>query len=457
MEEKPLLARTEPRKEGSLVLTNPSQEEHLIALTIYFADHKDVDAISVKPKLFSDPTLKSIAEVIQECLAANCLPNLPNVHSQIVMNGLDKVISLDRLAALTNKAVTPSEWKSVHHKVVETYKNREVYRTLSSTKKALLDKPSEIDEIVENASVEFYNVMSLTEENEFERKPDILTEVLSEVFNPTKTLISSSIPALDEVIGGLLSEDLIIVAGRPGMGKTALVVSMMNKMAESVPVGFFSLDMGRHQIWHRFLSNHTDIGIHKFRQWRSEGGNPFDPVEIRLLEEAKKNLTSMPLHIDAGNGYTLASIKKRLRNLVLSKGVKAIFIDHIGKVTNPTHASNREREIGSIAEDLKRFAKEFELPVIVLSQLNRQVEARVQSDGAHKRPRLSDLRDSGSLEQEADVVMMLYRPEYYKVYQWEDNSNARDQLEIQVEKNRSGETRNIRLGCQLSTSKIFDR
>lgn len=457
MEEKPVMALTEPRKEGSLVLTNPLQEEHLIALTIYFGDSKEVDPTLVKPKLFSDPTMKSIAGIIQECLAVGTMPVLPNVHAQIVMSGLDKSIDIKVLAMMAQKVVSPSEFRPVYAQVVETYKNREVFRTLTTARNSIVSDPTRLDNVVEKTSTEFYNIMSMTEENEFERKPDILTEVLSEVFNPTKTLISSSIPSLDAAIGGLLSEDLIIVAGRPGMGKTALVVSMMNKMAQSNPVGFFSLDMGRHQIWHRFLSHETEIPIQKFRQWRNDGTATFDPVEIRLLQEAKASLTKFPLHIDAGNGYTLSSIKKRLRNLVLSKGVKAIFIDHIGKVTNPVHAGNREREIGSIAEDLKRFAKEFEIPVIALSQLNRQVEARVVAQDAHKRPRLSDLRDSGSLEQEADVVLMLYRPEYYKIYQWEDKSSARDQLEIQVEKNRSGETKNIRLGCQLSTSKIYDR
>jgi len=279
-------------------------------------------------------------------------------------------------------------------------------------------------------------------------------EVVDKLFEDTPdSTISTTLPELDDIIAGLAREELVIVGGRPGMGKTALVVSMILEMANENPVMFFSMDMGKHQIWHRMLSQETKINLLRFKRRKDQ--QPFTMLEQEELRQARLRLLQKHMHIDDYGYYSLNALRGRIQQIVAQHSTRTIVIDHIGKII-AKGAFSREREVGAIVESLKRMAKEFNVSIVALSQLSRGVEGRA-GEGGHKRPQMSDMRDSGSIEQEADIVLMPYRPEYYKLKTWEDGTSCMGQLDIMVEKNRNGPIESCRVGFVGNIARVVSR
>ena len=229
--------------------------------------------------------------------------------------------------------------------------------------------------------------------------------------------ISTGLTDLDQKLGGLHNSDLLILAGRPSMGKTSLATNIAFNIARSYRrgvrpdgtegavdggvVGFFSLEMSAEQLASRVLSEAAEISSHKIRQ------GDMDEEEFRRFVEAAKTLESCPLYIDDTAAIPIAQIAARARRLKRTHGLDVLIVDYLQLVRGS--AENRVQEIGEISMGLKAIAKELNIPVIALSQLSRQVENRED-----KRPQLSDLRESGSIEQDADAVMFVFREEYYK-------------------------------------------
>ncbi len=229
--------------------------------------------------------------------------------------------------------------------------------------------------------------------------------------------ISTGLVDLDHKLGGLHNSDLLILAGRPSMGKTSLATNIAFNIARSYRrgvrpdgtegavdggvVGFFSLEMSAEQLASRVLSEASEISSHKIRQ------GDMDEDEFRRFVEAAKTLESCPLYIDDTAAIPIAQIAARARRLKRTHGLDVLIVDYLQLVRGS--ADNRVQEIGEISMGLKAIAKELNIPVIALSQLSRQVENRED-----KRPQLSDLRESGSIEQDADAVMFVFREEYYK-------------------------------------------
>jgi replicative DNA helicase len=208
---------------------------------------------------------------------------------------------------------------------------------------------------------------------------------------------------LDARLGGLNRSDLIIIAGRPAMGKTSLAVSMaVNGAMKGAKVGFFSLEMSGQQLAQRIISAHAGVDGSKARMGQLE------QAEFERLAMAGQQLRSLGVYIDDTAAVTVQAIRNRARRLKRRKGLDVVAVDYIGLATPTTGVGSRVHEIEGITKGLKALAKELDVPVIALSQLSRSVESRED-----KRPMLSDLRDSGSIEQDADCVMFVYRDEYY--------------------------------------------
>jgi replicative DNA helicase len=265
---------------------------------------------------------------------------------------------------------------------------------------------------------------------------------------------------MDSLLGGLQPSDLIIVAGRPGMGKTSLATNMAfntaRRYAQDVeagvevpsgaPVLFFSLEMAAQQLSARILSEQTEIEMWKIRNGR------FSESEWDKFVLTMQDLSALPLYIDDTGGISIAQIAARARRLKREKNIGVVIIDHIQLVASSGRAENRVQEITEISKGLKVLAKELDVPVIALSQLSRGVDSRDD-----KRPVLSDLRESGSIEQDADVVMFVYREEYYlksrepepgstEHAKWlEKCERAHRRAEVMVEKHRHGATNKIDL------------
>jgi replicative DNA helicase len=236
------------------------------------------------------------------------------------------------------------------------------------------------------------------------------------------------------------------------MGKTAFVLSMARNIAiaHKVPAAVFSLEMSSVQLITRMISSETGIGAEKLRR-----GN-LDATEWAQLTSKVKTLQDAPIYIDDTPGLSIFDLRAKCRRLVSQHQIGIIIIDYLQLMTagNSKSGGNREQEISSISRALKSIAKELDIPVIALSQLSRAVETR----GGSKRPLLSDLRESGAIEQDADIVSFIYRPEYYGIHEWDDDSGAPadGQAELIIAKHRNGSLENVRLKFEGAMARFSD-
>ena len=262
--------------------------------------------------------------------------------------------------------------------------------------------------------------------------------------------VPSGFTNVDRVTSGWQQSDLVIVAARPGMGKTAFALTMARNIAidHNTPIGFFSLEMSSEQLVNRLIASEAELGASKLRK------GDLANHEMVQLHEKIKHLSEAPIFIDDTPGLSIFELRAKARRLVKNHGVKIIMIDYLQLMTAGGNAGNREQEISTISRSLKGIAKELKIPVIALSQVNRGVESR--TGVGSKRPMLSDLRESGAIEQDADIVTFIYRPEYYKIYEWDNGDDSRGQGELIIAKHRNGSLKNVRLKFTGEFAKFAD-
>ncbi|MCH7722058.1 MAG: replicative DNA helicase [Bacteroidetes bacterium] len=251
-----------------------------------------------------------------------------------------------------------------------------------------------------------------------------------------KFSVPSGYYELDELLGGFQKSDLIIIAARPSMGKTALALSIARNAAvdHNIPIGIFSLEMSTLQLIIRLLCAEGRLNAHLVRT----GKLPHEEG-LKLSKNAHR-LIEAPIYVDDSPAQTVLEIRAKARRLKVEKNIGMIIIDYLQLMQGQVRSESREREISYISRSLKSLAKELNIPVVALSQLNRAVETRTD-----KRPQLSDLRESGSIEQDADVVMFLNRPEYYGIEKDENGESLEGVAEIIVSKQRNGPTGIVKL------------
>jgi len=248
------------------------------------------------------------------------------------------------------------------------------------------------------------------------------------------TGLATGFHELDDLTSGLQGGDLIIVAGRPSMGKPALGLNIAEQMTlrqeEPVPVVFFSMEMGRQQVAQRVLCCRAQVDAHRIRR------GMLSEEDIQQLGWVCEQLASAPLYIDDTPGMTALELRSKARRFKRQYGIQAAFVDYLQLMHSPAHAKSREQEIAAIARALKALARELEIPVVAMAQLNRQSESR---EG--HRPRMSDLRESGAIEQDADLILLLHREEYYKP----QDPSAKGKAELIIAKQRNGPTATVEL------------
>ena len=253
------------------------------------------------------------------------------------------------------------------------------------------------------------------------------------------TGVESGFTDLDRITSGWQKSDLVVLAARPGMGKTAFVLSLARNAAInfSKPIALFSLEMSADQLVKRMVSSETGIPAEKLRK-----GN-LDEIEWQKLVSQTGKLSSAPLYIDDTPALSVFEFRSRCRRLKAMYDIQMVIVDYLQLMrADLDHKSgNREQEISTISRSLKAVAKELNIPIIALSQLSRSVETR----GGTKRPMLSDLRESGAIEQDADMVLFIYRPEYYGLDMDEDNNPTRGVAEIIIAKHRNGALDTVKL------------
>lgn len=250
--------------------------------------------------------------------------------------------------------------------------------------------------------------------------------------------IQSGFTELDKITFGWKKGELIVIGGRPAMGKTALAISLVRNIAilNRTPIAYFSLEMSTVQFMNRFLSNVSNVEINHAELYSEK--------EQALLDDAEKIIEDAPIFLDDTPALSIQELRTKASRFVREHQVKLIIIDYLQLMnTSGMSYSNREEEVSVITRSLKALAIELNIPIIAFSQLNRGKESREGIEG--KRPQLSDLRESRTIEQDADMICFIHRPEYYKIYQDEKENDLHGMAEIIVAKNRNGKTGNTLL------------
>lgn len=264
------------------------------------------------------------------------------------------------------------------------------------------------------------------------------------------TGVPTGFAPLDHVTYGWQNTDLIILAARPAVGKTALALNLATSAARSGKgVAFFSLEMSKGQLVERWLSSESEVWLEKLKRGKLET-NEYEKV----FNETAPKLSQLPIYIDDTAALTILDLRSRCRRIFRKHGIGLVVIDYLQLMSGAGKGGgNREQEISTISRGLKQLAKELNIPIIALSQLNRGVESR---KGESKMPQLSDLRESGAIEQDADMVMFMYRPEYYDVNSNEMGESTKGETHIRIAKHRNGSLETIKLRALLHIQKFVE-
>jgi len=320
------------------------------------------------------------------------------------------------IAGLTSRVASTANLEQWCLMLSEHYMKREFARISAQVNELAYDPSADVFEMFDRFSSQMTQVFSTNVKTTVAHVNELTEKVAESVISREKEAsgvsgVSSGIECVDKLIGGHQKTDLMYMAGRPGMGKTAMAISEMLNMAQrGMPVLFFSLEMSSAQVILRMISMMSGLDGQKVMKYR------LDTDEMRLFQMTKDRLNRLPIYIDDTAGVSIFDLRTRVKAMVEKHKVGIVFIDYVQLMTLGSQfrnkGQNREQEISMISRNLKLVAKECDIPVVALSQLSRGVEAR-----STKRPMLSDLRESGSLEQDADVVVFLFRPDYYKAAQ----------------------------------------
>lgn len=407
----------------NILLTNPPFIKTAISLlkssSFYFENHKII--------------YDTIIELNHENSSINLttiITKLENKGSLKEIGGIEKIINIinrfENFSDLEDYIKLVNE-KYLRRLLIELGKQIIIWGYTTST---------DINDILDKTEQSIYNLT----QQKFLQQMYTSAEIVDDVFNELKSKIKKDKPSslltqfkdLDSIIQGFEKSDLIIIAGRPSMGKTAFSLCLGKNIVTNynIPLIIFSLEMSRQQIIYRFLSTYSKINTNRLKS----GKMSFK--EWQLLSNSMKSISILPIFIDDNPNLNLVEMKSKIRKTFIDKTKRGfIIIDYLQLIKLSIKIENRSQEISYITRSLKVLAKELEIPVIVLSQLSRSVETRI-----NKRPMLSDLRESGSIEQDADIVIMLYREDYYK-----DNKNDEQITEFIVAKHRNGPIGTARL------------
>src|SRR6056297_739807 len=411
-------------------------------------DKKGVDEVIdiLHPDVFYKDAHRFIYEAIFILFEESQPVDLLTVSSQLRKDQkLEKVGGDFYLVQLTQK-VSSSAHIEFHARIIlQKYIQRSLIKISNEIIEESYDETTDVFDLLDTAESKLYEVTQGNIKRSSETAQDLVMQAKKKIEEISNKSGLSGIPSgfekLDKLTSGWQPSDLVIVAARPGMGKTALTLSMARNISvgQNIPVAFFSLEMSSVQLITRLISSETGLSSEKLRT-----GN-LEKHEWEQLNVKVKGLEKAPLFIDDTPSLSIFDLRAKARRLASQHGIKLIVIDYLQLMTagGSQKGGNREQEISTISRNLKALAKELNVPVIALSQLSRAVETR----GGSKRPLLSDLRESGAIEQDADIVSFIYRPEYYKIEEWDDEERTPTdgQGEFIVAKHRNGGLENIRL------------
>ncbi|MFQ3336177.1 MAG: replicative DNA helicase [Urechidicola sp.] len=348
------------------------------------------------------------------------------------------------ISQLTNRIASAANVEHHARIIAQKFIQRELIRISSETIKLAYDETTDVFDLLDKAESSLFQVAEGNLSKSYERIDKVMQQAIEEIENAQDhedgvSGIPTGFTALDRVTSGWQKSDMIVIAARPGMGKTAFVVSMARNAAVQFgkAVAIFSLEMSSVQLVNRLISGETEIPAEKLRK-----GN-LERHEYEQLHARIGKLSEAPFFIDDTPALSIFEFRAKCRRLKAQHDVQLIIIDYLQLMTGGGEGKgNREQEISFISRSIKTVAKELEVPIIALSQLSRSVETR----GGDKRPILSDLRESGAIEQDADIVSFIYRPEYYGLTTDEETGDSLEGIgEFIIAKHRNGSLESIKL------------
>ena len=469
---------------SSLVNLDISKDEHVpknieaeqTILGSILANNEIFDEITdqLDESYFFDPIHQKIYKIIANLISKGLLANPVTIKN--FFNSKEELIEIggiDYLVKLTKVSTTKNQIKYYSQLLSDLYIRRQLINISEETLEESKNKDLEISgtNILENTERKLFEI---AERGEFQRSFVTFKDALKETIDMATAAykndqgivgVPSGLTDLDDRLGGLHKQDLVIIAGRPSMGKTALATNIafnaslnIKKNNLKTSVAFFSLEMSSEQLSTRILSEQSRIKSNDIRRGK------INQDDFERFIEASKNLETLPLHIDDTPSITISALSNRARRLKRKEGLDLVVIDYIQLMKSSGYRNEgRVLEIAEITQGLKALAKELDVPVLALSQLSRQVEQRED-----KKPQLSDLRESGSIEQDADVVMFVFREQYYLEKQepkpgtaehveWQEKmSQIHNEAEILIGKQRHGPTGVIKLEFESAFTKFKD-
>ena len=422
-------------------------------------DEKGVNEVIdiLSPDVFYKKAHQLIFESIQRLFRESEPIDLLTVSADLKKNKNFEAIGGDFYLINLSQKVSSSAHIEYHSRIIQ---QKFIQRKLISISNEIIQKSynesTDVIDLLDEAESKLYDIAQNNIKGTSETAQNLVIQAKNRIEEISKqeglSGISTGFDKLDKLTSGWQASDLIIVAARPGMGKTALALSMARNVSvqKKIPVAFFSLEMSSVQLITRLISSETGLSSDKLRTGKL-ADHEWQQLNIKVSD-----LESAPLYIDDSAALTIFELRAKARRLASSHGIKLIIIDYLQLMNlgSSTKAGNREQEISTISRNLKALAKELNIPVIALSQLSRAVETR----GGTKRPILSDLRESGAIEQDADIVSFLYRPEYYGITEWDDDMKtpSEGQGEFIVAKHRNGALDSIKLKFIANLGKFED-
>ncbi len=411
----------------------------------------DKDAFSIvseilHPETFYEPRSQKIYKAIQTLSLNEDPVDIMTVVEELKREGtLDDIGGAGYILELSER-VASSAHIEYHAKILaQKYLARQLISFASVIETKAFDETVDVDELMQEAEGSLFELSQKNMRQDYTQIDPVVKQAVEILQKAAAnkgglTGIPTGYAKLDDYTSGWQRSDFVIIAGRPAMGKTSFALSLAKNIAVDydTPIAFFSLEMNNVQLVNRLISNVCEIEGKKILNGQ------LDDEEWKRLDKNVRKLQAAPIYIDDTPGMSIFELRTKARRLVREKGVQVIMIDYLQLMNaNGARFGSRQEEVSTISRSLKGLAKELDIPVLALSQLNRTVEGREGIDG--KRPQLSDLRESGAIEQDADMVLFVHRPEYYRIFTDEKGNDLHGKAQIIIAKHRKGGTGDVLL------------
>ena len=400
----------------------------------------------LSPASFYEPRNQKVYRAITELVRNDSPIDLYTVTEQLAKQGdLEDVGGPGYVAEISSRVASSASIDYHSRIVAQKSLARQLITYASNIETKAFDDTTDLDDLMQEAEASLFELGQRNIKKDYTQVDPVVKSAINAIQEAAGnkdglTGVPSGFYKLDDIISGWQKSDLIIIAGRPAMGKTSFALSMAKNIAteHKVPMAFFSLEMSNVQLVNRIISNLCEIQGSKILNGQLQ------PDEWDRIDKRVNKLLGAPLYVDDTPGLSVFELRTKARRLVREHGVKIIMIDYLQLMNaNGMRFSSRQEEVSVISRSLKNLAKELDIPIIALSQLNRGVESRDGLEG--KRPQLSDLRESGAIEQDADLVLLVHRPEYYRIYEDDKGHDLRGMAQIIIAKHRKGATDDVLL------------